>query len=244
MFVVKKRTVVIVATLLVTAITFIACFGALYSGGAVGSGVGNGDVRIVLDAGHGGKDGGVSGISSGIKESTLNLDVVKRIERHLVASGFSVTLTRSSDAGLYGVATSNLKKRDMLKRKEIITEAKPTLVVSVHMNAYALSSRCGAQVFYKAGSEEGKLLASLVQKSFNSMEKKTRECNALSGDYYILNCSEYPSIIAECGFLSNPEEEKLLLTEEYREDLAYAIFKGIINYLTETTGAFWTEGVI
>lgn len=237
MFVIKKRTAVIVATLTVAIITFIACFGVLSSRKVIGSGTTGNEVRIVLDAGHGGVDGGVSGAVSGVKESELNLDVVKRVEKHLVASGFSVTLTRSSDAGLYGVATGSLKKRDMKKRKEIIEKAKPTLVVSVHMNYYSVAERRGAQVFYKKGDESGKTLANSVQKSFNEMESAVRECSALTGDYYILNCTNYPSIIAECGFLSNPEEEKLLLTENYREEVAYAIFKGVINYLTGVTDA-------
>lgn len=233
MFVIKRRTLVIVSALIITAITFIVCFGALYNGGSAS--VGANGVRIVLDAGHGGVDGGVSGATSGVKESVINLDVVKRLSKHLVASGFAVTLTRSSDVGLYGVATSGLKKKDMQKRKEIINNAKPSLVVSVHMNYYSLSTRRGAQVFYKNGDENGKSLANSVQKSFNEMKSATRECSALTGDYYILNCSEYPSIIAECGFLSNPEEEKLLLTDDYREDIAYAIFKGVIAYLTDQT---------
>ena len=240
MLVVKKRTVVIVATFLVVIVAFIVCFGALGVSGAASS-KGGDEVRVVLDAGHGGVDGGVSGAVSGIKESELNLDVVKRIEKHLIASGFAVTLTRSSDAGLYGVASNSLKKRDMKKRKEIIEKAKPVAVISVHMNYFSLAERRGAQVFYKKGDDKGKALAESVQKSFNGMESAVRDCSALVGDYYILNCTNYPSIIAECGFLSNPEEEKLLLTDKYREDIAYAIFKGIINYLTEVTGAFIWE---
>ena len=83
-----------------------------------------------------------------------------------------------------------------------------------------------------------KMLANCVQNSFNSMEQAVRTCNPLTGDYYILNCSEIPSVIAECGFLSNPEDEALLITDEYQDDLAYAIFKGVVDYLAQETTTF------
>ncbi len=229
MFVFKRRNVLIVAVLIITAITFAICAGALRDN-PVGSGEISA-VKIVLDAGHGGIDAGVCGVNTKVKESELNLSVVKKLENYLVGAGFSVVLTRSSDAGLYGMATGGFKKKDMLKRKEIIEAAKPTLVVSVHMNKYSLSSRRGAQVFYKEQSEDSKILAENLQKSFNEMETAARECSALAGDYYILNCTDYPSVIAECGFLSNPEDEALLITEEYQDKISYAIFKGIVGYL-------------
>lgn len=236
MFVLKRRNIVIVAVLLVTVITFVVCFSAL-SKTAVGEASKNG-IKIVLDAGHGGVDAGVSGVNSKVKESELNLMITKRLASYLSDAGMSVVLTRSSQAGLYGVATKNLKKRDMEKRKSIIEKAKPNLVVSIHLNEFSVSSRRGAQVFYKKGDEKGKLLAKEIQGAFNGMEESIRHFSALTGDYYILNCSSYPSVIAECGFLSNPEEEAMLLTEEYRDKIAYAIFKGIVSYLSVTTNEF------
>ncbi len=233
----KKRSLIVIAVLLITALTFALCFGALSS-----HPVGSADVtvaKIVLDAGHGGIDGGVVGVRTGVRESELNLKVVKKLERYLVDAGMATVLTRSTDAGLYGVAGGNLKRRDMEKRRDIINGASPTLVVSVHMNKYSLSTRRGAQVFYKPGDDNAETLASCVQKSFNDMEEAVRECSPLTGDYYILNCSDYPSIIAECGFLSNPEDEALLVTDEYQDAVAYAIFKGIVNYLSETSFEFF-----
>ena len=236
MFVLKRRKIIIISVLLITALTFLFCFSALQDKPA-GDASAN-KIKIVLDAGHGGVDGGVIGVKSGVKESDLNLIMVKKIEKYLVGAGMSVVLTRSSDAGLYGVATKNLKRKDMEKRRDIINKAKPNLVVSIHMNQYSVSSRRGAQVFYKEGDDASKLLANSIQDSFNDMEEATRSCSALTGDYYILNCTEYPSVISECGFLSSPEDETLLLTDEYQESLAYAIFKGIIGYLSQTTTTF------
>lgn len=233
MIVIKRSSIVIISVLILTVFTFVVCFGAI-SQTTIGEASSTG-IKVVLDAGHGGVDKGVSGVNTNIPESELNLSVVKKLEKYFIDAGIAVVLTRSSDAGLYGFATKNLKKKDMQKRSEIINKAEPELVISIHMNQYTLSSRRGAQVFFKNGSEQGKLLASCVQNSFNNMEQSSRECSSLSGDYYILNCSNFPSIIAECGFLSNPKDEALLITDEYQNDIAYAIFKGSIDYLSQTS---------
>lgn len=233
MVVFKKKSVFIVSILLITAITFIFCFSAISNLG-VGE-ASSSNIKIVLDAGHGGIDGGSVGSRTGVKESEINLKIVKKLEKYLLDSGFSVVLTRSSEGGLYGLATSNRKKKDMQKRSQIINNAKPDLVISVHQNTYTLSSRFGAQVFYNSLNDNSKVLANFVQSSFNEMKEARRQCSALSADYFLLNCSSYPTIIAECGFLSNSEDEALLITDEYQDSLAYAIYKGVILYLSETT---------
>ncbi len=236
MFVVKRKNIVIISVFIVTIITFVLCFFSLRKKPLEETSANI--VRVVLDAGHGGIDGGVSGVTSGAKESDINLSVVKKLEKYLVDAGMSVTLTRNSSAGLYGIASASLKMKDMQKRRDIINKASPNLVVSVHMNKYSVSTRRGAQVFYKDDGKS-KHLADCIQRCFNDMETATRQYSALEGDYYILNCTPYPSVIAECGFLSNPEEEQLLITEEYQDTLAYTIFKGIVGYLAKTSFRFF-----
>lgn len=231
MFVFKKRSLIVISVLVVTALTFVLCFGALIKTSAESSS--SYKIKIVLDAGHGGIDGGVTGVNTGVKESDLNLALTKKVEKYLVSAGFVVVLTRSSEAGLYGVATKNLKRKDMEKRRDIINKIKPNLVISIHMNKFSVSTRRGAQVFYKPQDENSKLLAQSLQSCFNSMPQAPRTCSALTGDYYILNCSNYPSVIAECGFLSNPEDEQLLINSTYQDELAYTIFKGVITYLAQ-----------
>ena len=233
MFVFKRKNAIIVSVLIITILTFFLCFGAI-AGKTVNSTDGHG-VKVVLDAGHGGIDNGVSGVNTGVKESELNLMVVKKLKNYFEQAEIQVVLTRGNQAGLYGVATKNRKKKDMQKRKEIIEQAKPTMVISIHMNKYSESTRRGAQVFFKDGDTQGKSLAINIQNSLNLMEQSVRSCDALKGDYYILNCSNYPSIIAECGFLSNPEDESLLISDEYQDALAYALFKGAIGYLAENS---------
>lgn len=229
----KKKNFLICSVLLVTVITFIICFNALNK--LPKQSLVDTKMKVVIDAGHGGIDGGVVGVNTGIKESTLNLLVAKELKRCFLSAGIDVVMTRENENGLYGTATSSRKKKDMQKRKNIIENAQPEMVISVHMNKYSVSTRRGAQVFFDKNNQRGVSLANAVQKSLNGMEETVREYSALNGDYYILTSHNYPSIIVECGFLSNPEDEALLMTDAYRQKIAYAIFKGCIDYLSETT---------
>lgn len=194
---------------------------------------------IVLDAGHGGIDGGVVGRETGVKESELNLSVTMKLKTILEEAGFDVALTRKTEAGLYGTATKGFKKRDMQKRKEIIEEAKPIAMISVHQNFYPTRTSRGGQVFYKKDSESGKKLAEGIQHSFNNLyaDQGVKPRVAASGDYYMLKCTEYTSVIAECGFLSNRADEALLVTEDYQRKVAETIYAGLAEYLASVSGA-------
>ena len=185
---------------------------------------------VVVDAGHGGVDGGVVGKKTGVKESELNLAVAKKLRDLLRSSGFTVVMTRESSAGLYGFPGKGFKRRDMEKRRDVILNAGADVVISVHMNYFSDGRRRGGQTFYFGGSKEGRALASFLQEEFNALGE--RDYKPLAGDYYMLECTSVPSCIVECGFLSNAEDEALLLTESYQSAVAYAIFKGIAAYLS------------
>lgn len=187
---------------------------------------------IVIDPGHGGIDGGVVGTETGVKESNINLSVARILQNQLEEIGFRVVLTRTSEAGLYGTTASGYKKRDMKKRAEIIHETAPAVVVSIHQNFFSLRSRRGAQVFYRNGSDESFRLACGLQASLNGMPECVKQTNPLAGDYYMLNCSPYPSVIVECGFLSNADDEALLVTRAYQIKIASAVANGIVGYLS------------
>ena len=184
---------------------------------------------IVIDAGHGGIDGGSEGFN-GTKESEINLEYAKTLEQYFKDFGFKTIMTRSNENGLYSPFASNKKKDDMLKRKQIIENSSPDLVVSIHMNSFTLSSSRGAQVFYNKDNENSKLLADQIQKQFVLNLTKARKTSQ-SADYYILNCASVPSVIVECGFISNQEEETLLNTSQYREKVCYSILCGVVSYL-------------
>ena len=192
---------------------------------------------IVLDAGHGGVDGGVTGKETKIKESDINLAITYQVKTELEALGFEVILTRKTEAGLYGAATKGFKKRDMQKRRQIIEETDPAMVISLHQNFYPTRNTRGAQVFYSKGNAGGQRLALLMQKELNVLYAKegARARNAASGQFYMLECSDCPSVLVECGFLSNREDERLLTSEGWQKTLGQTIAASAMSYFSDFT---------
>ena len=189
------------------------------------------NIIIVLDAGHGGIDPGSIGKVTKTTESELNLIVVNKLEKLLIASGIDVIKTRKDANGLYGIYSNDYKIRDMKARKDIIVNSNAHLLVSIHMNSFTQSKYRGAQVFYDDANEYSEILALSVQNCFASDLPESNKGVAI-GDYYILKSdNSIPSILCECGYLSNPEDEKLLVSDEYQDKLCYSIYKGIIAYL-------------
>ena len=190
---------------------------------------------VVVDAGHGGADGGVTGKRTGVKESDLNLKVAKLLGEYLVAGGYRVIYTRQNDTmHTHPDVRDNKKRADMFKRGDIINAAKHDAMISVHMNFYSASSRRGAQVFFDRHSEQGRRFADIMQEIINrdlNSDNGGRAYTALSAEKYLLSCSPYPSIIVECGFLSNPFDEANLTDKNYQTKLAYTLFLGIDGFL-------------
>ena len=169
-------------------------------------------------------------MNTGTKESDINLAIVKILEKYFTEAGFRVVLTRKNEGGLYGLPTGGYKRRDMQKRKDVIEKTAPTplyrcIRTTLFPTAAAAAGRC-----FQSGRCRGRALAQAVQQQLNGLSGG--DYSALRGDYFMLNCTHYPSVIAECGFLSNAEDEALLVTEEYRRKVAYAIFKGTLAWLS------------
>lgn len=226
-WVVDKRRLIFIALVILVILLILTAIGTLYCYTP------RKEYTIVIDAGHGGSDNGVIGKESGISESEINLLVAFNLKSKLEERGVNVVLTREGKSVLNG--ESGTKKDDFEKRKSIINGANPDAVISIHQNKFPDSSRRGAQVFFNAQSQEGQSLAKAVQASLNELNEKNvnKEYQALKGDYYILACSNYPSCIVECGFLSNAEDEKLLLDATYRDELCKKMIKGIFAFLSE-----------
>ena len=190
----------------------------------------NGKV-VVIDPGHGGTDPGKVGID-GQLEKDINLAVAKKLKTYLEASDVKVVLTRDVDTGLYSSKDTHKKMADMKKRCQLIEEAKPDLVISIHQNSYHEEAIRGGQVFYYKTSVRGKKLAESLQKRFDYVLGDSNKRQAKANDnYYLLLHVKEPIVIAECGFLSNREEAKKLETEEYQDRLAWTIHVGIMEYL-------------
>ena len=224
---------VAVATAFFTAITL--CLRILAAPQAVFSLADKG-MRIVLDAGHGGIDGGVTGKATGVKESDLNLQITMKIKDVLEDLGFDITLTRKTQMGLYDTTAKGFKKRDMQKRKKIIQAADPALVISVHQNFYPSRSSRGAQVFYKKAYKEGEKFALALQETLNGLYllEGVKGRNAVGAEFFMLECADCPSVIVECGFLSNASDEKLLIDEVFQRRLAETIGVGVMAYFSHS----------
>lgn len=201
---------------------------SLYSGFVVYRVSKSNGITIVIDAGHGGRDGGSIGVNGTI-EKEINLKYALALKDKLVENGFKVVLTRSNDDGLYSEFAKNKKQSDMNERFKIIKKANPNLVISIHMNSFSHSTAKGALTYYRNGDESSRYCADLIQKSLHEFCEVKAEKSKV-GDYYMLNCSYYTAVLIECGFISNPEEERLLNDENYENLIINAIYNGILLY--------------
>ncbi len=188
---------------------------------------------VVIDPGHGGKDPGKVG-ATGLLEKDVNLQIAIVLQGLLEEEGITVIMTRTEDISLGDVSASNQKMADLKERLRLIDECKAELTVSIHQNSFSDRSVCGPQVFYCSESEAGERAATFLQEELNAgigvgKERGRKENNS----YYLLKHSASVVVIAECAFLSNPEEESLLMNETYREAVAEALKKGILRYLDE-----------
>ena len=218
----KKNACIIVFVMIIFLLTF--AFSHIVAVSASGY---NG-ITIVLDAGHGGRDGGSVGVNGTI-EKEINLKYTLALKEKLVSAGYRVELTRKTDDGLYLESAKNKKMSDLNARMEIIKRANPNLVISIHMNSFSSPSAHGASTYYRSGDESGQIVSDLIQQSLNTYLGAPSTTGKV-GDYYILNESYYTAVLIECGFLSNPEEERLLNTDEYLEKFVDAVYNGILLY--------------
>lgn len=184
-------------------------------------------LTVVVDSGHGGEDPGKIGVN-GALEKDINLAIGKMLKEALEKENIQVVLTRDKDEMLAGS-----KSEDMKERVKIMNDTKPVLVVSVHQNSYVTEQESGAQVFYYSNSEKGKVLALDLQENLKKMDTSNKREAKANDTYYILRHTEVPTVIVECGFLSNWEEAEKLTTEVYQQELALAVCDGILQYIRE-----------
>ena len=188
--------------------------------------------KVVLDAGHGGREPGKIGAGE-IQEKDVNLKIAKKLKGKLEERGIQAVLTREKDETLAPEGSANRQVEDIKKRVERIDGENALLAVSIHQNSYQDPEVRGAQVFYYQHSIEGKEAAAILQEALIRMDPEhPREAKA-NGTYYLLRRTSTPTVIVECGFLSNPEEAKLLASEEYQEKIAEAVAEGIETCLQD-----------
>lgn len=224
----KKKLELLMGILLVAAAFFLAQNGAKLVQSSKAKST---TLCIVIDAGHGGIDPGKIGINNAL-EKDINLEIALKLEQKLEAAGIKIVMTRTDDTGLYSESSTNKKVEDMQERCKLIAESEPVFTVSIHQNSYVTEDIKGAQVFYYGQSEVGKELAETLQESLISLVDPDNHRQAKANEsYYLLKKTTSPTVIVECGFLSNSEEAALLVTSDYQDTLVDAIYQGIFTYL-------------
>lgn len=183
-------------------------------------------VVVVIDAGHGGHDPGKVGVNDAL-EKDINLQIAEKVKKYLEKNEIEVVMTREDDV------MEDTKLEDMKKRVALINKTKPVITVSIHQNSYSDPNVKGAQVFFFTGSEVSKEAASLMQEELRKIDSENIRQIKGNNEFYMLKKTEVPTIIVECGFLSNPGEAEKLVSEEYQEQMAQAICSGIMTWLSQ-----------
>ena len=193
-------------------------------------------VTVVLDAGHGGEDGGCEG--NGLVEKDLTLDITFRIASLLREQGINVILTRDTDVLLYDKNsdyTGKKKYQDVRRRLEIAQGQENPVLVSIHMNYFAQTQYSGLQVWYSKHDARSRILANLVQSNVKTelQPNNNRGIKEATSSIFLLNNATFPAVLIECGFLSNVDESRALGDENYRQKLSEIIFRSIMTYISQ-----------
>lgn len=238
--VISKKNILFVALLLLFSITvFSIGFAVDYSKTVTAAGeqeeVLTTGKTVILDAGHGGEDPGAVSDYSGLKEKDVNLNIVMLAKQLLEKDNYKVILTRDADQLVYETTTKSIiqkRKEDLTRRKKMMDELGADIVISVHLNKFPQSQYHGAQVFFPPSSPASQRLANEIQESLRLNVDNSNDRVALikRDPIMILKNLKTTTVIVECGFLSNADEEKKIGMEDYQNKLAAAIKIGIDNY--------------
>ena len=190
------------------------------------------DNRIVIDAGHGGIDGGATSCT-GVRESKLNLEIALRLDALLHLLGMDTVMIRSSDTSIYteGNTIAAQKVSDLKERIRIVQETDQALLISIHQNTFSDPQYSGAQVFYADDPQSRKMADILQQALTQTLNSGSRRKSKKADGIYLMQQIDKVGVLVECGFLSNPQEEAKLRSAEYQKKLCCVIASGISSYV-------------
>ena len=193
---------------------------------------------VVIDAGHGGRDGGATALST-MPEKDLNLDIALAVRDYLSAAGIDVIMTRTEDIMLTDGEGGTNKNQDLRARKKIVESAENAVFVSVHMNSFPIEKYYGLQVYYSDNNEKSKALAASIQEKANTTlcQGSNRKIKNAGDSIYLLDELTCPAILIECGFLSNKAEALKLNDPEYRRKMAFLIAVSIAEQLEDQSSS-------
>ena len=195
------------------------------------------DFVIILDPGHGGVDGGAVGVN-GTVEKRINLEISLRLRDVFTAAGYTVIMTRDTDKSIHDSSADTIREMKVsdLHNRLALTEMYPnSLLISIHQNTLGNSSVTGAQVFYSPNNAESRILAQSIQDSFNSGIQLAgdRQIKEAGKNLYLFYNARNTAVLAECGFLSNSQEEAMLCDKAHQDDIVFCIFRGTLEYLNK-----------
>lgn len=190
---------------------------------------------VIIDAGHGGPDGGTSA-DDGTLEKDLNLQIAIKLNESLNSMGIKTVMIRTEDISVHDASANTIRQKkvsDLKNRLKIINETENSIFVSIHQNHFSDSRYSGTQVFYSKNNPQSSVLADCIRQSVISdlQKENTRETKQSGTDIYLLYHAESPAVMVECGFLSNINESKNLKNENYQKELAFVLALGISDYL-------------
>ncbi len=193
---------------------------------------------VIIDAGHGGFDGGTSS-SDGTVEKDLNLQISHKINEILNSFGVKTIMTRTGDNGLNDENLPTIRQKkisDIKNRLSLINETEDAVFVSIHQNHFSQDKYSGAQVFYSKNNPQSQQLAEKIRfRLITALQlDNTREIKQSGSEIYLLFHAKIPAVMVECGFMSNYNETQLLKNEEYQKKLAFTVAMGIIDFLNQT----------
>lgn len=195
-----------------------------------------GKISVIVDAGHGDPDGGTVG-TSGTVEKDINLAIAQKLQEVLEGKGIRVVMTREGDSGLQDAGATTIremKRSDMNKRLDIMKKSNADLFLSIHMNSFANGSVNGLHIFYAKNHAEMEPLADNIQNRMGQITgAKVHAVKTADSNLFLMKDPPLPAILVECGFLSNPEEEKKLSDDDYQARIAWAIGDAVEDYYQE-----------
>lgn len=193
---------------------------------------------VVIDAGHGGVDGGTSS-ADGTLEKEINLQIAQKLNGTLQAFGIETVMIRTEDVSIHDDSAKTIRQKkisDLKNRLSIINNTDNAIYVSIHQNHYSDSKYSGTQIFYSKNNKDSKKLAENIRLPVITYLQKnnTREAKQSGSEIYLLNNAQVPAVMVECGFMSNQNETQLLKNENYQSKLAFTIAVGIIDFINST----------
>ena len=211
---------------------FFVCSAVRYNLAATSAALAARPVTVIIDAGHGGEDGGAVSVT-GVPESGINLAISQRLEQILALCGVQTMMVRPGEEAVTteGDTVSERKVADLKRRVSLINAVEPAVVVSIHQNHFSESKYRGAQVFYAAADGSRELALQTQELLRQSLDKSNRREAKPASSVFMMDRIHHTGILVECGFLSNPQEEQLLLQPDYQKKIACTIGCALMQYL-------------